>query len=84
MGIIFQPRTALLSLILPRRRHSRQHCNVSSQLPLTSSFTKSIHNSYKMNSIGSTFNPDASGTAPKQTENLPSLTMRDGKTIPMV
>ncbi len=37
-----------------------------------------------MNSIGSTFNPDASGVPPKQTDELPSLTLRDGRTIPMV
>ncbi|KJZ80371.1 hypothetical protein HIM_00221 [Hirsutella minnesotensis 3608] len=36
-----------------------------------------------MNSIGSTFNPDASGSAPKQTDDIPTLKLNDGNEIPM-
>lgn len=37
-----------------------------------------------MNSILSTFTPDASGTPPKQTDYIPWLTLNDGNQIPMV
>lgn len=38
----------------------------------------------KMNSIGSVWKPDASGTSPKQVPYIPSLTLNDGNDIPMV
>ncbi|UNI20042.1 2-dehydropantolactone reductase [Purpureocillium takamizusanense] len=38
----------------------------------------------KMNSIGSSFQPDASGTAPKQGPFLPTLKLNDGNEIPLV
>ncbi|KAM4059897.1 aldo/keto reductase family protein [Hirsutella rhossiliensis] len=37
-----------------------------------------------MNSIGSTFEPDASGDPPKQTTSLPTLKLNDGNEIPML
>ncbi|KAK1481298.1 aldo/keto reductase [Colletotrichum cuscutae] len=37
-----------------------------------------------MNSILSTFTPDASGTPPKQVDYIPRLTLNDGKMIPML
>lgn len=37
-----------------------------------------------MNSITGTFEPDASGTAPKQGDIIPPLKLNDGTTIPMV
>lgn len=37
-----------------------------------------------MNSIGSAFEPDASGTPPKQVPYIPSIKMNDGNTIPML
>jgi len=37
-----------------------------------------------MNSIGSSFQPDASGTAPKQGPFLPTLKLNDGNEIPLV
>ncbi|KZL77457.1 aldo/keto reductase [Colletotrichum tofieldiae] len=37
-----------------------------------------------MNSILSTFKPDASGTPPKQTDYIPWLTLNDGNQIPML
>ena len=37
-----------------------------------------------MNSIGSSFEPDASGTAPKQLPYLPNLKLNDGNEIPFV
>ncbi|WYZ36563.1 hypothetical protein EsH8_II_000069 [Colletotrichum jinshuiense] len=37
-----------------------------------------------MNSILSTFTPDASGTPPKQTDYIPWLTLNDGNQIPML
>lgn len=37
-----------------------------------------------MNSIGSTFQPDASGTPPKQGPFLPTLKLNDGHEIPLV
>lgn len=37
-----------------------------------------------MNSIGAAFQPDASGTAPKQIAYLPSLELNDGNHIPLL
>lgn len=37
-----------------------------------------------MNSIGSTFEPDASGTPPKQMPYIPNLKLNDGNQIPML
>ena len=37
-----------------------------------------------MHSIGATFQPDASGTAPKQIAYLPSLALNDGNHIPLL
>jgi diketogulonate reductase-like aldo/keto reductase len=37
-----------------------------------------------MNSIGSTFEPDASGTPPKQLPYIPNIKMNDGNEIPML
>lgn len=37
-----------------------------------------------MNSIPSSFTPDASGAAPKQAGHIPFLKLNDGNQIPMV
>lgn len=37
-----------------------------------------------MNSIGSAYKPDATGTDPKQSDYLPSLKLNDGNEIPLV
>lgn len=37
-----------------------------------------------MNSVGATYQPDASGTPPKQLSYIPNLKLNDGNEIPMV
>jgi len=37
-----------------------------------------------MNSMAGSFEPDASGTSPKQSGHIPSLKLNDGHEIPMV
>ena len=45
---------------------------------------RSSIDAYTMNSISAAFKPDASGTAPKQSEYIPFLKLNDGNEIPMV
>ena len=45
---------------------------------------RSSIDAYTMNSISAAFKPDASGTAPRQSEYIPFLKLNDGNEIPMV
>lgn len=58
-----------------------QHSNISTK-PLYCN--RETLKDTAMNSMGSTFEPDASGVPPKQLPYVPRLKLRDGNEIPMV
>lgn len=69
-GVITSPTSTRLAR---QEKLFQLHCKLSSTV-----------REIKMNSIGSTFEPDASGASPKQLPYIPSLKLNDGNEIPMV
>lgn len=51
---------------------------------ITGFSTSAANNTSNMNSIPSSFQPDASGAGPKQGSHIPFLKLNDGNQIPMV